>query len=262
MADFKASILRRPCRVATQQTINPQIAHEISVKRQQLHKIRRQKESCWQTALSLLLTKPLCDTSRGVGAFDMLRQAYSHVASISPPEIRDRVGKLHPTHLRSQRMQRLKIEDILRSFGGCKAGNGGLVLDRTVLIDVFSRIDKNNDGVLSRAEVIKSLRHDPDVRRMLDLPQWIRQEDGTRDQFERVFQSIDSDDSKTINVAEFARFFDRQELSQRDTTVVPFNPATPPRKRRRVRSITPPRTTAPQQSGSRRRLRQKTTPQC
>ena len=40
---------------------------------------------------------------------------------------------------------------------------------------------------------------------VLGLPRVIRQEDGTRDAFERMFQAMDSDSSKTIDEAEFCR---------------------------------------------------------
>ena len=42
---------------------------------------------------------------------------------------------------------------------------------------------------------------------MLGLPAQIRQEDGTRDQFEQVFQRFDEDDSKSISYEEFAKVF-------------------------------------------------------
>ena len=49
---------------------------------------------------------------------------------------------------------------------------------------VFHRIDANDNGVLTRAEVIKACRAHADIRTMLGLPTHIRQEDGTRDVFE------------------------------------------------------------------------------
>ena len=67
-------------------------------------------------------------------------------------------------------------------------------------------MDTSGNGRLSRAEMIKAARTDPKVRQLLDLPATIRQEDGSRDRFERVFQAIDRDDSKEIDYAEFAQF--------------------------------------------------------
>ena len=68
-------------------------------------------------------------------------------------------------------------------------------------------MDKNGDGVLSRIEVIKAVRTHPSVRALLGLGAEIHQEDGTRDSFERVYQAIDADDSKSITLAEFEEYF-------------------------------------------------------
>ena len=50
------------------------------------------------------------------------------------------------------------------------------------------------------------MRRDVAVRALLGLPATIRQEDGSRDAFERVFQAMDVDDSKQIDADEFERF--------------------------------------------------------
>ena len=47
----------------------------------------------------------------------------------------------------------------------------------------------------------------PQVRALLGLPQHIRQEDGTREAFERVLQRFDVDYSKGIEMDEFMRVF-------------------------------------------------------
>ena len=71
----------------------------------------------------------------------------------------------------------------------------------------FALIDVNGEGTLTRAKVIKACRSDARVREMLQLPARIRQEDGTRDLFEAVFQKMDTTDSKTIEVQEFRAFW-------------------------------------------------------
>lgn len=75
----------------------------------------------------------------------------------------------------------------------------------------FKKMDRNGDGRLSRAEVIQALRKDAEVRELLGLEEFetIRQEDGSRDAFEKVFQALDADSSKLIDEREFCRFFER-----------------------------------------------------
>ena len=50
-------------------------------------------------------------------------------------------------------------------------------------------------------ELLIALRRDAAVARFLHLPARVRQEDGTRDTFERRFQAIDKDESKKIHLA-------------------------------------------------------------
>ena len=72
--------------------------------------------------------------------------------------------------------------------------------------EAFRLMDTNGNGRLGRAEVIKAARRDPSVRALLGLPATIRQEDGSRDRFEQVFQAMDQDDSKEVDFEEFSRF--------------------------------------------------------
>ena len=75
-------------------------------------------------------------------------------------------------------------------------------LNASIIDHLFEQLDKDKNGTLSRIEVIKSLRSNKEVQALLRLPSRIRQEDGTRDAFESVFQAIDRDDSKSISKAE------------------------------------------------------------
>ena len=84
-----------------------------------------------------------------------------------------------------------------------------LAANRASIEDAFRRIDANGDGVLSRIEVIKACRANEDIRALLGLPKVIRQEDGTRDAFEAVFQAVDGDGSKGIDEEEFVGYFGR-----------------------------------------------------
>ena len=90
----------------------------------------------------------------------------------------------------------------------------------------FKKMDKNGDGRLSRAEVIQALRKDVEVRKLLGLEEFetIRQEDGSRDAFEKVFQALDADSNKMIDEKEFSRVLvrnwedDEPEASGRELT--------------------------------------------
>ena len=73
--------------------------------------------------------------------------------------------------------------------------------------EAFKLIDKNGDGVLSRIEVIQACRTDARVAKLLRLPQRIHQEDGSRDRFEEIFQMMDEDDSKEVDLQEFQKFW-------------------------------------------------------
>jgi hypothetical protein len=82
---------------------------------------------------------------------------------------------------------------------------------RAQLEAVFASIDANGDGQLSAAEVIKAVRANPLVARMLGLDH-VRQEDGSRDAFERQFQEIDKDHNRKIDLSEFVAYFLNREL--------------------------------------------------
>jgi hypothetical protein len=90
-------------------------------------------------------------------------------------------------------------------------------LDKARIDEAFWLIDANeganptrHSGMLSRAEVLKALRAQPRVRELLGLPEVICQEDGTRVQFEAVYQRIARRverhrDKKAIDRSEFFR---------------------------------------------------------
>jgi len=58
----------------------------------------------------------------------------------------------------------------------------------TELRKVFDELDRNADGTVSRAEMIKALKTSPDVRILLGLPERFRQGSEDHTAFERVYQ--------------------------------------------------------------------------
>ena len=84
---------------------------------------------------------------------------------------------------------------------------GEAKVERKMIHAAFDLMDNNGDGVISRIEVIKALREHQQVQALLKLPEKVRQEDGTRDSFEQVYQAIDKDDSKSITIEEFEAYF-------------------------------------------------------
>ena len=74
--------------------------------------------------------------------------------------------------------------------------------------DLFARLDRNGDGEIARAEVVKAVRTDAHVRAVLGLPQHIGE--SQRAQLEEVFQDLDADGSRGVTRAEFAAFLRRK----------------------------------------------------
>mmetsp|Transcript_4165 Transcript_4165/g.9078 ORF Transcript_4165/g.9078 Transcript_4165/m.9078 type:complete len:521 (-) Transcript_4165:436-1998(-) len=68
----------------------------------------------------------------------------------------------------------------------------------------FAVMDRNGDGMLSRSEVVKALRTEQSVRDILGLGPTVKEGDGSKEQFEDVFQRLDKDGSKSITSTEFA----------------------------------------------------------
>jgi hypothetical protein len=101
---------------------------------------------------------------------------------------------------------------------GFSRTHGGLI---TRLRAVFDSIDADASGEISRIELIRALRSRPDVAALLELPSVIRQEDGTRDSFERVFQDIDDDCSKQLSWTEFLVFVTARNARRWDASYDP-----------------------------------------
>ena len=67
----------------------------------------------------------------------------------------------------------------------------------------FNKIDKDHDGKLNVREILLALRNDSELASKLSLPMHVKQEDGSRDAFEKVFQTMDTDGLRLIDFKHF-----------------------------------------------------------
>ncbi|GAX79389.1 hypothetical protein CEUSTIGMA_g6830.t1, partial [Chlamydomonas eustigma] len=58
-------------------------------------------------------------------------------------------------------------------------------------VDLFRAMDKNQDGMVTRAEMLVAFRHNRQIADVLKMPPRIRLHDGTYDRFVAGFLSID-----------------------------------------------------------------------
>jgi len=79
-------------------------------------------------------------------------------------------------------------------------------LDHKKLRAVFDSCDVQKNGMVNKRELIKAIRSDEKMADFFGLPKEIRQEDGSRDQMEALFQAMDSDSDREITWEEFLAF--------------------------------------------------------
>lgn len=75
------------------------------------------------------------------------------------------------------------------------------------LREIFDKVDTGKDSHINKRELIKICRADSSIADFFGLSPKIRQEDGSRDDMERLFQAIDSDSDRQLSWAEFRSFF-------------------------------------------------------
>ena len=117
----------------------------------------------------------------------------------------------------------------------------GRMLEHVYCEEAFKLIDKDGNGVLTRPEVralalvcnnakaiagshtrpgsaqtqvITALMNDNNVAAVLQLPPQIRQEDGKRERFEKLFEMMDKDGSRGVDLNEFRSFWVTHVLPQ------------------------------------------------
>ena len=74
-------------------------------------------------------------------------------------------------------------------------------------VDIFDRVDKDKNGLVTRAELIKALPGNPELQKLLKLPARIGDEQ--RKVFEPVFQEMDVDGDRMITKEEFLAYVNK-----------------------------------------------------
>ena len=123
-----------------------------------------------------------------------------------PPSLLDGVSLPHALLALALAMVAVIVVQTLRdSLGGARRRRSSTPKDPEI-DKAFDLIDSDHDGKLTRIEVVKAIRSQKSIQTLLGLS-YVRQEDGTREKFEQVFQACDTDNSRTLERDEFQRFF-------------------------------------------------------
>jgi len=97
-----------------------------------------------------------------------------------------------------------------RSQLGQKGGSWEAAAKRhvweTEILTVFKAADKNQNGFLTRAEIIRELRSNKKIGALLHLPSNISSLGESQARFEEAFQKMDIDNNKKIEPDEFLIF--------------------------------------------------------
>lgn len=72
---------------------------------------------------------------------------------------------------------------------------------------IFDQCDLHHDKKITIREFIIACRKNKDIADFFHLPQQIHQEDGTRDAVEAFFQSVDTNDSRSLTFEELKEFY-------------------------------------------------------
>ena len=98
----------------------------------------------------------------------------------------------------------------------------------------FLRIDKDRNGRLTAAEIIKACRKFPHIRVLLGLPKIINE--SSHKKFEEIFQSMDEDGERKITFNEFLNF-NREHRKTELESVIHSNIFTTPKSSKQTNYV-------------------------
>jgi len=78
-----------------------------------------------------------------------------------------------------------------------------------MLKEIFVLCDASGDNKVNKRELIRACRASPEVSGFFGLSQNIRQEDGSREKMEELFQAMDGDDDREISWEEFKEYYQK-----------------------------------------------------
>ena len=64
-------------------------------------------------------------------------------------------------------------------------------MEEDIYDKIFREVDKSNNGIITKTEIILAIRKNKNIAEALNLPRQIRQEDGSREIFMDSFNMAD-----------------------------------------------------------------------
>mmetsp|Transcript_84539 Transcript_84539/g.149694 ORF Transcript_84539/g.149694 Transcript_84539/m.149694 type:complete len:2055 (+) Transcript_84539:34-6198(+) len=88
------------------------------------------------------------------------------------------------------------------------------------LLKIFQDCDREGNGLINKRELIKAVRRDPTTAEFFGLPPKIRQEDGSRDKMEELFQAMDQSGDAEVGFEEFQAFYQVSVVMKRASRMI------------------------------------------
>jgi hypothetical protein len=125
------------------------------------------------------------------------------ITSPPPPSPRKSASRGAVVEAQAASVGRSRNKSHLSPRGAEIAPDGGRAMDMPRLRRMYDQVDRNGDGGVTKRELILTLRTEPELCEMLGLPAHIRQEGGSREAFERLFEAADANHDNELSWPEF-----------------------------------------------------------